>query len=93
MKLASILKMTIVAAAVACADAAQCASIVASNTSLDANDPTKGNVAGIGPSEVGLGKTLNPTSPSTYGSDVNIIRMMNNPFIVGDSFYNGKPNS
>ena len=89
MKRADVLRTTIVAAVAVFADVLQGGSIVASNTSLDANDPTKGNVAGLGSSEFGLGKTPNPTAPSTYGSDVNIIRMMNNPFIVGDSFYNG----
>ena len=89
MKRADVLRTTIVAAVAVFADVLQGGSIVAANTSLDANDPTKGNVAGLGSSEFGLGKTPNPTSPSTYGSDVNIIRMMNNPFIVGDSFYNG----
>ena len=89
MRFARYFRIALVAAVAVFADVLQGGSIVASNTSLDANDPTKGNVAGLGSSEFGLGKTPNPTSPSTYGSDVNIIRMMNNPFIVGDSFYNG----
>lgn len=89
MKLASYFRIALVAAVAVFADVLQGGSIVASNTSLDANDPTKGNVAGLGSSEFGLGQAPNPTAPSTYGSDVNIIRMMNNPFIVGDSFYNG----
>ena len=81
--------VALVTASVTWANAHQSGSIVASNTSLVINDLPNGNVAGLGSSEFGLGKTPNPTSPSTYGYDVNIIRMMNNPFIVGDSFYNG----
>ena len=89
MKLAKFFGGALVASLAAMADVPQGGSVLASNTGLSANDSTIGSVAGFGSSASSLGFAPHPTALSTYGNDYNVIRMMNNPFTVGDLFYNG----
>ena len=87
----SAIALMLAAAGIAAAQAAsaQSGSTVASHSRLGINDPTSGNIAGLGPIETGLGHAPNPASAFTYDADVNVIRMMNRPATAGDAFYNG----